>query len=1274
MKISHLDCYQWNTRFLNTNKDELGYVLENSSYHVVMLQSVKMKRNEMPTYPGYNLISHGVRIKDKLVSTAIYVDNRLNAQPVKSPIKRENDSSSCAAKVTLQNNKSFTYISCYYPIGVENIDLSFLDTFTDKPNHTYVIGGDFNHRHADWSVSPNAKDTRTPFSEAIQTCPLQLLNDKSYTRQSDGEDAGQSAIDLTLVSTNIGDSSWVPLPGYRFRSDHYPIHISTPVDECHQDVSQSEPKFNFDKANWAKFETMANGINLEDIIDDNIDEYNQKLNDKLTSIAEECIPITKFSPGKKFNPWWNDKCEEAIQKEISCSKFLSRVANIEAVRAHKQAKHSRQEIIAQAKLEYWKNKADEITDYRDIGKMWRLVKNARRKNPPPKTSIYFNGVRYFTDKDKARILAQQIAEKSQNKSLSAAEQNRRKVFEQQFSDPIPDNNLDHNKPITREEFDLELQNINNKNSASGKDKITYQIIGKLPHKIKDVYVDLFNNCLQKNYIPKSWKIAEVFTLLKHGKPADNPDSYRPISLTPHSGKIFERIINSRLVHFLEKNNVIPKEQAGFRRFRCTTDNLTYLTEKMKQTLRHKNKHMFTTFFDVKKAFDRVWHIKLLDQLKKIGINGHLYSTIKNFLADRFMQVKIGSELSETHKLDMGTPQGAVLSPTLFSVMLHDIDKVKIEDNEILLYADDIALLSQPFQIRNKCKKENKGRLRKISFQKAIDNLAAYMNELGFQFSGEKTQLMVVSRQSDLYGFKINVEGNMVESKQYVKYLGITFERKLCWAKHIQNIVSSSTKLINFIKYMSGQKWAKGTKFLVDLVRSLIRSRISYGQECFFGASHSDLALLDKLERTALKIALGLPKWAPNDTIYPEVQWLTLDEERLLRCSQYIIRAQISTLNPIHSFLSNKGGMAGSVTLNKLEQTPRFDRRTVTLWEFTENVRKKSNINLSKIEKFHPPRLLRKDYNKPHFFTTLEKGTKKTDDINKSRTNALEIIDKNYSDYLQVYTDGSVQDNGKTGFGITFKAPGKHFSGSVSLRTDDYLSTFSVEMAAILKAVDEIEKHWQDHMKIVILTDSLSSLQALQNYPKQRFSTQNQITRKISNLISAGKNIALGHIPSHCDIKGNDLADTLANTATDRDTIDLRMSYTRKEAYRILWNSCKTNFDEFPSTEYYPELKGIYPNIPRNEILMLRKMRTRSARLYCPFETLLCGCGKEIEFEHIFENCRPFSEFNNKINNYMLDNNLFSPYIFLRKHEKMGWQPASFLCNLLMNSPLAFAYS
>ena len=595
MKVSHLDCYQWNTRWLSTNRDELGYVLANSNYHVVMLQSVKMKRSDMPNYPGYNLVSHGVRIKNKLVSTAIYVDNRLNAQAIKSPINRENDSSSCAAKVILQNGKTFTYISCYYPNGMENVDLSYLDTFTNKPNHSYVVAGDFNHPHTDWSSSPNAKDTRTPFSEAIQSCPLQLLNDKSPTRQSDGEDASQSTLDLTLVSSNIGDSSWVPLPGYRFNSDHYPIHISTPVDECHQDISEAEPKFNFEEADWGRFESMANDIQIKDIVDEDIDSYNEKLNNKLTSIAEECIPKTVFKEGDKYNPWWNKNCEKAIQDEIYYSNFLSRIKDIDAVRAHKLAKETRKKTVSQAKLDYWKNKAEEITDYRDIGKMWRLVKKARRKNSPPKTSIVFNGVRYFSDKDKAKILAQQIAEKSQNKSLSQVEQERREKFEQQYSDPLPDNSLDYNQPINMEEFDLELQNIKNKSKASGKDKITYQIINKLPNKIKEIYLDLFNKCLEKNYIPQSWKVAEVFTLLKHGKPADDPDSYRPISLTPHSGKIFERILNARLVHFLEKNNILPKEQAGFRRFRCTTDNLTYLTERMKQTLRHKNKHMFTSF-------------------------------------------------------------------------------------------------------------------------------------------------------------------------------------------------------------------------------------------------------------------------------------------------------------------------------------------------------------------------------------------------------------------------------------------------------------------------------------------------------------------------------------------------------------------------------------------------------------------------------------------------------------------------------------------------------
>ncbi|KAK7490561.1 hypothetical protein BaRGS_00018164, partial [Batillaria attramentaria] len=83
--------------------------------------------------------------------------------------------------------------------------------------------------------------------------------------------------------------------------------------------------------------------------------------------------------------------------------------------------------------------------------------------------------------------------------------------------------------------------------------------------------------------------------------------------------------------------------------------------------------LVTTFFDIKRAFDTVWHAKLLDKLSSIGISGRLYQFVQAFLADRRISVRVGASLSDEHTLDMGVPQGSVIAPTLFSVMLHDIE-------------------------------------------------------------------------------------------------------------------------------------------------------------------------------------------------------------------------------------------------------------------------------------------------------------------------------------------------------------------------------------------------------------------------------------------------------------------------------------------------------------------------------------------------------------------------------------------------------------------------
>ena len=118
-----------------------------------------------------------------------------------------------------------------------------------------------------------------------------------------------------------------------------------------------------------------------------------------------------------------------------------------------------------------------------------------------------------------------------------------------------------------------------------------------------------------------------------------------------------------------------------------------------------------------------------------------------------MTVKHGNAYSKNHFLDMGSPQGSVLSPLLFIILLHDIDKVDIGDNELLLYADDICLISNIVQIKQY------GHTIKDKHQKAIDALSEYLEDLGLNFASEKTQFQVVSHdrffRSDI---TITVEG------------------------------------------------------------------------------------------------------------------------------------------------------------------------------------------------------------------------------------------------------------------------------------------------------------------------------------------------------------------------------------------------------------------------------------------------------------------------------------------------------------------------------------
>ena len=129
-------------------------------------------------------------------------------------------------------------------------------------------------------------------------------------------------------------------------------------------------------------------------------------------------------------------------------------------------------------------------------------------------------------------------------------------------------------------------------------------------------------------------------------------------------------------------------RAGFRKGKCTDDQLFRLTQSIQDGFQNK-KHTLAVFVDLQQAYYRVWRKGLLMKMSDIGIHGHMYSWIKFFLTNRTIQTKMNDALSSKEVLEEGLLQGSCLSCTLFLIYISDMEEVL--DILLALYADDLIL-------------------------------------------------------------------------------------------------------------------------------------------------------------------------------------------------------------------------------------------------------------------------------------------------------------------------------------------------------------------------------------------------------------------------------------------------------------------------------------------------------------------------------------------------------------------------------------------------------
>ena len=416
------------------------------------------------------------------------------------------------------------------------------------------------------------------------------------------------------------------------------------------------------------------------------------------------------------------------------------------------------------------------------------------------------------------------------------------------------------------------------NKSSAIDGIAARALKDCLLAIPEKVSELFNESFRSSVIPQAWKVGTVVPLQKDGNKADVAN-LRPVTLLPVIGKILEKIVNKRLMDYLETNELLDPFQGGFRPDHSTISTVAYFTDDIYRGI-NMREFTLSIFVDLKKAFDTVNHSILLKKLSKLGVGGLLHRWLTDYLKDRKQKTFANGLTSDEGNVLCGVPQGSILGPTLFLVYINDLRNV-IMDSKTFLYADD-TVVSVTGNNLNHMTDLLEGDLRRLDIWFRKNKLTLNAKKTNYMIFGLRSRLKEVVQH------KLRFGDRNIDRCISFKYLGVILDPVLNFNMQAE---SAYKKIVYRVHQMAVLRDSMGNDTMLNMYKTMVLPHADYG-DIFYGVARK--AILEKMqivENKALRMCKGLEYRYPVIPTHQLAKISKLEPRRKMHLVNFMYKQQ-----------------------------------------------------------------------------------------------------------------------------------------------------------------------------------------------------------------------------------------------------------------------------------------------------------------------------------------------------------------------------------------------